>query len=265
MNIQFGVVGLVNKQQIAEITTKQSVQYCGKSRRGKIQLRFGAKRAFGSGRLRPSEGSSSEDVSADMQEYMTSDYVPDPNADSDFNCICAKTGKLYEFTGQVKFLASNLTGTADVGTLTEEVQQVEAVENELKPSSNAGPSIQIGDSLNIKQKDGDGSAPAQTDCLPLISSGEAQTASSPSKKARKKRDIAAEIELLVKLRQAGLDPGMRMRHITLYYGRSVPTIYRKISQNKFPPPIKEGKDSIWPMSLIESVMAGTWVPSGSDK
>lgn len=56
-------------------------------------------------------------------------------------------------------------------------------------------------------------------------------------------------------RAAGLDPDLRMSFITVFVNESKANLYRKMGKG-FPPPIKRGKGSFWPMSQIEAYKAG---------
>lgn len=70
-------------------------------------------------------------------------------------------------------------------------------------------------------------------------------------KANKRYDFAS----IVAQRQAGLDPDLRMSFIAIFLNESKANLYRKMGKG-FPPPIKRGKGSFWPMSQIEAYKAG---------
>lgn len=62
---------------------------------------------------------------------------------------------------------------------------------------------------------------------------------------------------------AGLDPDLRLDFIARYVNESRSNLYRKMNLTppQFPKPIKRGKSSFWPLSLIETYRKGQWTPS----
>lgn len=64
-----------------------------------------------------------------------------------------------------------------------------------------------------------------------------------------------EFEVIAAQRAAGLDPDLRMSFISVFLNESKANLYRKMGKG-FPPPIKRGKGSFWPMSQIEAYKAG---------
>jgi len=74
---------------------------------------------------------------------------------------------------------------------------------------------------------------------------------------RTKRAFALELEAIAAQRAAGLDPDVRLWFITAYLGESRANLYRKLGTT-FPKPIKRGRSSFWPMSVIEEYKVGTY-------
>jgi predicted DNA-binding transcriptional regulator AlpA len=77
-------------------------------------------------------------------------------------------------------------------------------------------------------------------------------------KAVKRHNFAS----IVAQREAGLDPDLRMSFIAVFLNESKANLYRKMGKG-FPPPIKRGKGSFWPMSQIEAYKAGQLVGGAS--
>lgn len=61
---------------------------------------------------------------------------------------------------------------------------------------------------------------------------------------------------------AGQDPDVRMTFIVSYVGESRAGLYAKMNATpqKFPSPIKRGRGSFWPLSVIDAYRRGEWVP-----
>jgi predicted DNA-binding transcriptional regulator AlpA len=86
-----------------------------------------------------------------------------------------------------------------------------------------------------------------------------QLTARPSKSLR---DFQSEFTKLIALKAAGGDPDMRMALITAYLQESKASLYRKKGKT-FPEPIKRGRGSYWPMSLIDQYKAGKYVGGGA--
>lgn len=65
---------------------------------------------------------------------------------------------------------------------------------------------------------------------------------------------------------AGQDPDVRMTFIVSYVGESRAGLYAKMSATpqKFPSPIKRGRSSFWPLSVIDAYRKGKWVPAAGE-
>ena len=59
-----------------------------------------------------------------------------------------------------------------------------------------------------------------------------------------------------------LDPDVRIDFIAKYLGESRANLYRKmkLTPPQFPNPIKRGRGSFWPFSLVEAYRKGEWKP-----
>lgn len=61
---------------------------------------------------------------------------------------------------------------------------------------------------------------------------------------------------------AGQDPDVRMTFIVSHVGESRAGLYAKMkaTPQKFPSPVKRGRGSFWPLSVIDAYRRGEWVP-----
>lgn len=78
-----------------------------------------------------------------------------------------------------------------------------------------------------------------------------------NKRAKVKQNLAQQLEELSMLRMNGFDPDMRMSLIPAFLQESKASLYRKMGK-QFPHPVKRGKCSFWPMSIIEAYKSGTY-------
>jgi predicted DNA-binding transcriptional regulator AlpA len=149
----------------------------------------------------------------------TPGYKASTSRDQRLIAYCPNTGTRFRIVGQVKHL----------------------VESSASGSVNSH-------SEKTKCKSGDGA-----NTLSRNSANESQKASDK----QSKHAFAREYEAIAIQRSAGLDPDVRLWFITAYLGESRANLYRKMGVS-FPKPIKRGKSSFWPMSLIEAYKAGTY-------
>jgi predicted DNA-binding transcriptional regulator AlpA len=97
-------------------------------------------------------------------------------------------------------------------------------------------------------------------------SAEALTTGKNEKPKTKRATIATfhkQLQTLVEQRKLGIDPDLRMAFLVDYLAESKATLHRKMSLGKFPAPVKRGRGSFWPISLIEQYKAGSFTTSAA--
>ncbi len=98
----------------------------------------------------------------------------------------------------------------------------------------------------------------------LTESAEALTTGKNEKpKTKRIATFHKQLQTLVEQRKLGIDPDLRMAFLVDYLAESKATLHRKMSLGKFPAPVKRGRGSFWPMSLIEQYKAGSFTISAS--
>ena len=82
------------------------------------------------------------------------------------------------------------------------------------------------------------------------------------KKTKATNSYEEEVKRIGVARAAGLDPDVRMNFIPKYLGESRASLYAKMNATpqKFPSPIKRGRGSFWPLSVIDAYRRSEWVP-----
>jgi len=77
-------------------------------------------------------------------------------------------------------------------------------------------------------------------------------------KCKEGRALIDELELIAAARGAGFNPTLRLNQVCALLQESRSNIYRKIACGAFPPPVKRGRGSFWPLSQVEKYAAGDW-------
>jgi len=81
---------------------------------------------------------------------------------------------------------------------------------------------------------------------------------SEQKRDRRRAEFAAQAVRVAALRNAGFDPVVRMTFIEDYLDECRTGLYAKMKAGAFPMPQKRGRMSIWPLSVVDAYLEGTW-------
>jgi predicted DNA-binding transcriptional regulator AlpA len=87
-----------------------------------------------------------------------------------------------------------------------------------------------------------------------------------TRKARQKLTLEQEQVLLQRIgaaQSSGVDIFLIIEEVECWAKLSVASIYRKINQKRFPPPIKRDKSSLWSLSSLLAYHHGTWKPGAA--
>jgi predicted DNA-binding transcriptional regulator AlpA len=68
--------------------------------------------------------------------------------------------------------------------------------------------------------------------------------------------FAERLRRIADLRGAGLDPDVDLAFIVAYVGESRATIYGKVARGDLPKPVKRGRSSFWPLSVVDAYKKG---------
>lgn len=87
-----------------------------------------------------------------------------------------------------------------------------------------------------------------------------------TRKARQKLTLEQEQVLLQRIgaaQSSGVEIFLVVEEVECWAKLSVASIYRKISQKRFPPPIKHDKSSVWSLSSLLAYHHETWKPNAT--
>lgn len=68
--------------------------------------------------------------------------------------------------------------------------------------------------------------------------------------------FVARLRSIADLRDAGLDPDVDLAFIVAYVGESRATIYDKVARGDLSKPVKRGRSSFWPLSVVDAYKKG---------
>jgi predicted DNA-binding transcriptional regulator AlpA len=271
--------------QINSTTTpisKPAIIYCGSDKEKRIRVERNGKKYLFSGtahEIKQTKNSGEREQLPNRKLIVTTEGYAPSKLDKNFFALGKKTGRRFFITGKLlsaeKQYDSKLviTGPQTDENKAESVEAANFPVIQVKDDSCArsnnflrrlittdSPPVDVVDKHCLTPKtevgaDSSNGVVAQQR-LPFL-----EGFSAPKKLALipKNEKYLRELEAISAQRAAGLDPDLKMSFIPDFVRESRPTLYRKMGKS-FPPPVKRGRGSYWPMSLIEMYKRGDYKP-----
>lgn len=245
-------------------------QYAGISKSHYIQLLEDGMRAYGAGSLfkvAPKKDLKNKFIRKLVHTTPTQRYQD--GVERNVLCRCAKTNALYRFIGRVQFVDAVIAPkeiSPDVpgdsvsireGDIHPLVLLPQAV-NQQREQLAAPNAIMVDEAvpldLGVAESASDNESLEKLEHSPPIEKSEKAHCSDGTKARGKADNLAMELECILAMRKAGMNPMVRIRHVCALLGLSRATVYRRIEANELAKQTKQGRSSIWYLSQIESYL-----------